>query len=553
MVVTMLWQKPAIYLVLAVVTTLQVDRGKVSGSEAAVRSRAAAGSGRLGSVKGEPGTRTRHGSLRFRRDGHGVQTLSRVLNAKLKRLDPSVQCSDTAMTLKVKGRRTPHFLVDSGEGPLIPFSQMPSSCGFSVKRSRRDVTLMAPYQGCHVAQQAGSYALPLHLSGIPMMMSCPTVSPLPSVTCYKSRMVLKISGVAANEVRVKVSGTWMPLSSVCRSCGITTETVSGEMTLVAPYNRGPCVTTENEEYLLYLRMGDIELWVKCPSTVTSPPSRDAGQVAQYPQAPGLPHWPVIPGAAGTTHSPLPTTVEPSQKLQLLSDLDNTEGKPFSKFPYMPPQLPQLPQYPGQYSADAASALLAQLYMMQQLPQYSYQLPVLPQFPMVPGLFHPTAPPPPTTATLAPTVKHDGIPQHPQQLQQFPVFPHQYSFMPFGGPLPPGQARSSHMLGPHHPQMFQLPALPNPKYLPQQSSETVALPAATTPTSAPLASKHDPQLPPFNPYLYMPHYMPQQAFVPKFPAKPGPPEQHGQQSDYHPPFQYYPFGYQQSPKLIARGG
>lgn len=305
-------------------------------------------------------------------------------------------------------------------------------------------------------------------------------------------------------------------------------------------------------------MGDVELLVTCPSTVTSPPSRDGGQVAQYPQGPVLPHLPVIPAAAGTIHSPLPTTVEPStQKLQLFSGLENTEGKPFPKFPYMPPQLPQSPlspQYPGQYNADATSALLAQLYMMQQLPQYSYQLPVLPQFPMVPGPYHPTAPPPPTTATLAPTVKYDGIPQLPQQMQQFPAFPHQYPFMPFGGPLPPeGQAQSSQMLKPHHPQMFQLPALPNLKYLPQQSSETVAPTAATTPTSAPLTSKHDPQLLPFNPYLYMPHYVPQQAFVPKLPAKPGPPEQHGQQSVYHPPLQYYPFGYQQSPKLTARDG
>lgn len=77
MVVTMLWQKTVIYLVLAVGTTLQVDRGKVSGSEDAVRSLAAAGSGRMGSVNGEPGTRTVHGSLRFRHDGHGVQTLNR--------------------------------------------------------------------------------------------------------------------------------------------------------------------------------------------------------------------------------------------------------------------------------------------------------------------------------------------------------------------------------------------------------------------------------------------------------------------------------------------
>lgn len=37
-----------------------------------------------------------------------------VLNEKLKRMDPSVQCSDTTMTLKVKGVRTPHFLVESG-------------------------------------------------------------------------------------------------------------------------------------------------------------------------------------------------------------------------------------------------------------------------------------------------------------------------------------------------------------------------------------------------------------------------------------------------------
>lgn len=30
---------------------------------------------------------------------------------------------------------------------------MPSDCGFSVKRSRRDVTFTAPYRGCHVTQQ----------------------------------------------------------------------------------------------------------------------------------------------------------------------------------------------------------------------------------------------------------------------------------------------------------------------------------------------------------------------------------------------------------------
>ena len=37
------------------------------------------------------------------------------MNAKLKRMGPLVQCTDDAMTLRVKGVKTPHFLVDNGE------------------------------------------------------------------------------------------------------------------------------------------------------------------------------------------------------------------------------------------------------------------------------------------------------------------------------------------------------------------------------------------------------------------------------------------------------
>lgn len=285
-------------------------------------------------------------------------------------------------------------------------------------------------------------------------------------------------------------------------------------------------------------MGEVELLVTCPSTMTSPPSRDGGQVAQYPQAPGLPHLPEMPVAAAPTQPPLPTTVTPSpQKPQLPSGLANAEGHPFSKFPYMPVPFPHPPQYPGHHSADDMSALMAHFYMMQQLPQYSYQLPGLPPFPMVPGLFQPTAPPTPpatTTTTIitqAPPVKHDGIPQPPQQLQQFPVFPPQYPFLPFRGPLPPGQAGAPQMLKPLHPQMFQIPMLPN-------------LPTTTTTptTNAPPTIKHAPQRPLFNPYPYMPYYVPQQAFMRSFPEKPALPAQPGQQPVNHVPPQFYPSGY-----------
>lgn len=77
MVVAMFWRKPVICLVLAVVTTLHLDGGEASDSQAAVRRPAVAGTGRLGSVKREAGTRVRHGSLWFRHDEHGAHTPSR--------------------------------------------------------------------------------------------------------------------------------------------------------------------------------------------------------------------------------------------------------------------------------------------------------------------------------------------------------------------------------------------------------------------------------------------------------------------------------------------
>ncbi|CAB1432075.1 unnamed protein product [Pleuronectes platessa] len=150
---------------------------------------------------------TRYGSLTFMSAKEGDEKLAPVshslMAAKLKHLDPSVQCSDNLMTLRVKRRGAPHVLVNSGVGPLTPLSQMPSSCGSSVKRSRRDVAFAAPYQGCHVSQQGGDYVLPLRLWGKPMAMSCPAVLPPPSVSCFPTGMVVKFGGIAANNLRVK--------------------------------------------------------------------------------------------------------------------------------------------------------------------------------------------------------------------------------------------------------------------------------------------------------------------------------------------------------------
>uniref|UniRef100_A0A3B5L146 ZP domain-containing protein n=1 Tax=Xiphophorus couchianus TaxID=32473 RepID=A0A3B5L146_9TELE len=133
-----------------------------------------------------------------------IGILNKTLHsAKLKRLDPSVNCGSNQMTLSVKRRGTHHFLIDSGEEPLTPLSQVPSTCGFFVKRSRRDVQYAVSYQGCHVNKQEDEYSLPLRLWGEPMTMSCPGMLPLPSIFCFPGKMVVTIRGVPANELKVK--------------------------------------------------------------------------------------------------------------------------------------------------------------------------------------------------------------------------------------------------------------------------------------------------------------------------------------------------------------
>ncbi|MFT7819453.1 DNA-directed RNA polymerase II subunit RPB1-like, partial [Arapaima gigas] len=118
---------------------------------------------------------------------------------KLQQLVPLVQCDDNSMTLLLQGCRSSSLLVDRADAPPLPLSRLPPSCGFSVKRARRDLLLVAPYDGCHVAREGGRYVLPLRIYGAPLKMSCPvTSSSPPTVSCEDSNMVVKVEG-AANE------------------------------------------------------------------------------------------------------------------------------------------------------------------------------------------------------------------------------------------------------------------------------------------------------------------------------------------------------------------
>ncbi|XP_056611993.1 uncharacterized protein LOC130428152 [Triplophysa dalaica] len=213
----------------------------------------------------------------------GERAHFQLAETKLKRLGPSVHCGNDAMTLRVPGPRMPHFLVDRGVGSPVPVSEIPASCGITVKRVRRDVSVSVPFRGCPVRQQSGSYILSLILMGAPVQASCPVSSPLPTVpatlptvSCLPTGMVISF-GLRADTVKIKVDGSWEPLLLEYSKCGFTLDTVDGALVLTAPFT-GSCWVMKDSERHLPLLYLDQEVTLSCPlmlpTTAMTLPSAD---------------------------------------------------------------------------------------------------------------------------------------------------------------------------------------------------------------------------------------------------------------------------------------
>lgn len=113
-----------------------------------------------------------------------------------------------------------------GEGQSVPLDRLPTHCGLTVKRARRDVSLVAKYNGCNVAHQVrfialatlllcsiaskivfcfqgNTYVLPLRLWGTQVKMACPVVASCPTVKCSNSAMVINVDSTDGVKLRGK--------------------------------------------------------------------------------------------------------------------------------------------------------------------------------------------------------------------------------------------------------------------------------------------------------------------------------------------------------------
>nr|XP_055040236.1 uncharacterized protein LOC129427639 [Misgurnus anguillicaudatus] len=254
-----------------------------------------------------------------------------LAEAKLKHLGPSVHCGDDAMTLRVPGPRMPHFLVDRGDGTKVPVSELPASCGYSVKRVRRDVSLVAPYSGCgHVKQQGGSYVLPLLILGAPVQMSCPMTPPaLPTVSCFPSGMVISLEQ-RSDIVKIKVDGSWQPLLLAYSKCMFTLDTADGALVVNAPF-KGTCWEIKDTERRLPMLYGGHEVILTCPDTPPTTAVPQDPQVPQvfYPFPYGQPWYLPAPTTAATTT----TTAAPQDPFP------QQQNYPFGNPWWWPPRVP----------------------------------------------------------------------------------------------------------------------------------------------------------------------------------------------------------------------
>ncbi|MED6257708.1 hypothetical protein ATANTOWER_030066 [Ataeniobius toweri] len=133
----------------------------------------------------------------------------------LLKMESKVECTQDSMKLLVHDvSSTPASLIFVDRGHLSPLSltKLPSSCGYTIRSTQKDLVLVAPYDGCFVIIQENYYVLPLLWWGLPVRMSCPLMGHVPQnppmVTCHAEGMVVKTEWTAsASKIKANVTST----------------------------------------------------------------------------------------------------------------------------------------------------------------------------------------------------------------------------------------------------------------------------------------------------------------------------------------------------------
>ncbi|KAJ8259917.1 hypothetical protein GJAV_G00174950, partial [Gymnothorax javanicus] len=176
--------------------------------------------------------------------------------------DAEIQCSAKNMTLKISRLGSTPLHVTQNDSWLMVY-QRPPQCGPTTSRHRRHI--WPPPHGCGFLQPSGPDTFPVRVVGTPLVVGCPYPPRSPTVECTDG-LQLRIGGVYAMSLKIKVMGYWYPLMTVCKWCQLTVELKGGEVSIKAPFN-GPCTENKNGVHSLSIQSGNAEITFSC----TPPP------------------------------------------------------------------------------------------------------------------------------------------------------------------------------------------------------------------------------------------------------------------------------------------
>ncbi|XP_047444692.1 uncharacterized protein LOC125010262 [Mugil cephalus] len=471
-------------------------------------------------------------------------TMSKPDSAAVQRLlkmEPNVECTGDSMKLHVASAPSTWgspFFVDRGSqlSPL-PLSKLPSSCGYTVRSTQKDLVLAAPYDGCFVSLEADCYVLPLHWYGLPVKMLCPLMgpsSPNPMVTCHAEGMVVKTeSPISASNIKVKLNGNWEPLMKASQRCGFNVVGQSESVVISAGY--GTCLEEKDGFYTFELD-GDGQTKISCPplqavqpESIQNPsyvgqgengalkPGATGGQVYQpfHPENLYHPPKPEIPRSYKPVAAPQPHKHEvPQSQLQQpfyphyfypqpqKPEVPQSEvQQPFYHHYFYPQSQPDVPQgevqqpfypQPQPEIPPATKPSAAPQPLKPEVPQGQFQQPFYPHY------FYSASPPevlPVTKPTSTPQLIKSEVPQgHVQKPICFYPYPQQQpEIAPTAKPIATTEPQNAGISQGQAPQPFCFyPSYPQPK-------------PYTQPTTSPWPAQVDQ---PFYPYPFYPQPIPE---------------------------------------------
>ncbi|XP_042285497.1 titin-like isoform X2 [Thunnus maccoyii] len=423
--------------------------------------------------------------------GDGSSKADNSAVERLLKMEPKVECTGDSMKLKVQDAASTSgslFLVDRGShlSPL-PLSKLPSSCGYTIGSTRRDMVLVAPYDGCFVTLEEDSYVLPLRWCGLPVRMSCPLMrqsSPNPPmVTCHAEGMVVKMEwATSVDKIKVKLYGSWEPLMRESPRCGFSVVVHPEGVVISVRY--APCVEKKDGMYTIELA-GDGETKISCPALSPAQPGPTKSPIKGPQQQTEIPGKGVYP--SNQSHN-LPSTRAPDQTLK----------NPVQTVVPQVPGIPQNPEVPNQKQNQGPKDVVQ---------------PQLPYF--YPNFFYPQ----PANPENRPTVQPNPTPVTKKKESQQTI--------PAKLPVTPeGQV----------PQLISLPFYPWPAKPEVPVKETPVLPRATQPPNSQVEQ-------PFYPYPF--YVMPNPDVAPAHrtelkPTPTSPPVTQTTQGQRKQPFYPLPF-------------